>query len=1053
MAIGSNVNPNFPIPGIDNSSKGFRDNFSAIKAEIEALQSKRIVITGGATGDALIDGSNNDIIINTTVTSPSVSAGGDDMMIQFNAVGALDGSSNLMWDYANGTLIVGDVQSPDYNYWLDSGMARIHDTLTVEGSNDTARLYVKTNVPHYPEILISSDNRQAKMVITNDVPATPLVITIDATSAAILTSTGLSLGSAAVSNNRLEVYGTAQSNIAVFTSSHDNSDNAVRLHTEPTNSTIGLVLQQTDADMVGGIRIGTEGSLSLHVNGNNESWLNDSTRALIIDPQGKVSIGTDMMREGDRLTLNTGNLNIIEPGYGIVFPDGTYQDTSALPTLSFLSQGDPGTVQLANLSHEFQGNFDTLHYDLTNNFLGANPSLALGSSGTKHIVLDPYGYLGLGNFDPYMFGKLTVQGGQFADSDSSAALLTPGVEDGEIADLALFGSLVGMGDTFPKRTADLIAGFTGDWGTEYLAFGVGGSDNTSMMTAEKMRLNAIGLGIGTASPSSKLAVLSGINDGISVTDGTVRTVMYSSTGGTGSIGTTSNHPLAIYTNNSIKIIIDPSGNAGIGTQTPSAKLHVHSTTLPMIISSSSDTSAMLEFQDGAGTTNKWRIGSGSDTTTDGKFFIYDLRQNATRMVVDTSGNVGIGTSSPAQKLDIVGTLQLTNTLTPANTSYVYDGGGLVLESNNNNPMYFYTGGVEGIRMDQNQRVGIGTDANLSTIDAILAVAGGAVQFSGGTTAQAGLRFQTDGSLFTLTGINQDNDTNNTIVLKGGSNNTLAVKDGLVGINTTVPGYELDVNGQIFASTTIEATSPAQTSPNTHGGFRLRAGSDDATNVIQFVNHVGDTERGFIMMDVNHNMIFVTNNIESYRVVDTGTMMVGGVPTNLPISGGTNMYAAKMVINQASSWSPLVINNNIDQDGNTTGNFRQIELYGNGNWWGQIYVANGAAYYANGSDHRLKENVVPLNNSIDRVKQLRPVSFNFISAPDKSVPMEGFIAHEAQQVIPSAVSGSKDAMMQDGTPHYQSMDYAKVTPLLVSALQEAVEKIEALEARIAALESK
>ena len=50
MAVISKINPNFPIPGIDQSSKGFRDNFSTIKTEIENLQSKTITFVGDISG-------------------------------------------------------------------------------------------------------------------------------------------------------------------------------------------------------------------------------------------------------------------------------------------------------------------------------------------------------------------------------------------------------------------------------------------------------------------------------------------------------------------------------------------------------------------------------------------------------------------------------------------------------------------------------------------------------------------------------------------------------------------------------------------------------------------------------------------------------------------------------------------------------------------------------------------------------------------------------------------------------------------------------------------
>lgn len=50
MTVNSRVNPNFPLPGLDQSSKGFRDNFTIIKQEIEALQGKQIQLVGDVTG-------------------------------------------------------------------------------------------------------------------------------------------------------------------------------------------------------------------------------------------------------------------------------------------------------------------------------------------------------------------------------------------------------------------------------------------------------------------------------------------------------------------------------------------------------------------------------------------------------------------------------------------------------------------------------------------------------------------------------------------------------------------------------------------------------------------------------------------------------------------------------------------------------------------------------------------------------------------------------------------------------------------------------------------
>ncbi len=72
MVANSRVNPNFPVPGIDQSSRGFRDNFSTIKTEMEALQGKTIVLVGDIIGNALIDSGNLDVVIDTSMTVSAI---------------------------------------------------------------------------------------------------------------------------------------------------------------------------------------------------------------------------------------------------------------------------------------------------------------------------------------------------------------------------------------------------------------------------------------------------------------------------------------------------------------------------------------------------------------------------------------------------------------------------------------------------------------------------------------------------------------------------------------------------------------------------------------------------------------------------------------------------------------------------------------------------------------------------------------------------------------------------------------------------------------------
>jgi hypothetical protein len=137
--------------------------------------------------------------------------------------------------------------------------------------------------------------------------------------------------------------------------------------------------------------------------------------------------------------------------------------------------------------------------------------------------------------------------------------------------------------------------------------------------------------------------------------------------------------------------------------------------------------------------------------------------------------------------------------------------------------------------------------------------------------------------------------------------------------------------------------------------------------------------------------------------------------------------------------------------------------------GSIQVSTSSTTYNTTSDYRLKENVIEITDGIERVKQLQPKRFNFISEPD--VVVDGFLAHEAQEVVPESVTGEKDAMQEVvvtpaeyddegnliteavmGTEEdYQGIDQSKLVPLLTAALKEAIAKIEDLEARVIALE--
>ena len=120
--------------------------------------------------------------------------------------------------------------------------------------------------------------------------------------------------------------------------------------------------------------------------------------------------------------------------------------------------------------------------------------------------------------------------------------------------------------------------------------------------------------------------------------------------------------------------------------------------------------------------------------------------------------------------------------------------------------------------------------------------------------------------------------------------------------------------------------------------------------------------------------------------------------------------------------------------------------------GSIETSGTSTSYNTSSDYRLKTAVTYDWDATSRLKQLRPARFEWIADGDDAVPVDGFLAHEVQDIVPEAISGTHDEVDDDGNPVYQGIDQSKLTPLLTKALIEAVEKIEQLEARITALEA-
>jgi len=154
----------------------------------------------------------------------------------------------------------------------------------------------------------------------------------------------------------------------------------------------------------------------------------------------------------------------------------------------------------------------------------------------------------------------------------------------------------------------------------------------------------------------------------------------------------------------------------------------------------------------------------------------------------------------------------------------------------------------------------------------------------------------------------------------------------------------------------------------------------------------------------------TSRSERMRISSDGDLLVGSTSLGLS-NNGFHVYRA----NSSSTYAEFVRTTTTDASANiyisraNDGNV--LTFYRNDvpATVGSVSVTTSATSYNTSSDYRLKENVVEMTGALDRVSQLKPSRFNFIADADKTV--DGFLAHEVQDIVPEAITGEKDATYQ------------------------------------------
>jgi hypothetical protein len=262
---------------------------------------------------------------------------------------------------------------------------------------------------------------------------------------------------------------------------------------------------------------------------------------------------------------------------------------------------------------------------------------------------------------------------------------------------------------------------------------------------------------------------------------------------------------------------------------------------------------------------------------------------------------------------------------------------------------------------------------------------------------------------------------------GGSTNVFGNQ---VGIGTTTPTTGF---GGTIANVKLALKNGAAGSEN--GTSVILIGGDNSHYASITAEHIGGG-RTYLAIGTSGGAV---NPAERARFDDLGNLLVGQT------TSGGNKAAGGICLRQpeytAGGSSILISHATSTTNGNSYAEFS----YGGSSIGNIVQSGTTAVIYNTSSDYRLKDIIGPVINSGTFIDALKPKVGSWKSDGSKFV---GFLAHEFAEVSPSSVSGEKDAVDSDGKPVYQAMQASSS-----EVIANLVAELQSLRARLAALESK
>jgi hypothetical protein len=659
-------------------------------------------------------------------------------------------------------------------------------------------------------------------------------------------------------------------------------------------------------------------------------------------------------------------------------------------------------------------------------YLPSANNVAISTNGTGRLFVDASGNVGVGSSSPDKWSDANVTQGTFK------------------------GALIGAVNIEGNRTTSSDVGRLAFWQATnriaYIGAERAGADNSGALRftttnagseSERMRLDSSGrLGVGTSSPSSALDVSGAISLGAVAipSAGTARifsrntdSSLYIQTAGGNTVNlldgsqntlaSFGSSTISLNTGNTPRLYIDSSGRVGLGTSSPSRQFSLSDANPTATFRSSSTTGQCTLF---FGDSDSDARGAITYENNGDKLGLWSA--GGQKLTIDSSGNVGIGTSTPSNaKLDVRDDVNYPVRWGSTSAQFgelSYETGNCVIGATSGNKLTLRSAGTAAITIDTSQRVGIGTTGPLTIFDV-------------------------------------KPSTNRHIVFSASS--TYA-NNAVVGVDDAGAEIALGIGGS-----PIQFITGLNERARIDSSGRLLVGASSAPSAVGPVQIV-DTVSPVLVLARNDTSIVAGNNVGEIRFFSNdstayehcatiaatadGDYADGDKPTRLVFSTTPDGLSSPQEVFRINSASELV---SVPVYNNTSAVAANMAI----NSSGKFLRATSSAKY--------KKDIETLQDSYaDALLNVRPVWYrSTCKADNPSHGYWGFIAEEVAAIDPRLVfwktvevnyDENGSAVETSCDPEPEGVQYDRFVPHLLNLVKRQQEQIEAMEARLSALEA-